>query len=74
MLRVFLRTVFGWQRRRAAGPPLLPLLLTLARGRAAGAGGAPSGPPLADEGGHARAGGHEAGTGTHASGQLGTLG
>jgi hypothetical protein len=34
----------------------------------------PSGPPLADERGHARSRRHEAGTGTQVSGQLATLG
>ena len=33
-----------------------------------------SGPPLADERGHAPGWRHETGTGTHASGQLATLG
>jgi len=44
--------------------------------RAMGSEGArrPSGPPLADERGHARSRPHEAGTGTQLSGQLATLG
>jgi hypothetical protein len=54
---------------RAVGTPL-----RMMAGRAAGGRDIRANPPLADQRGHPLGRGYEAGTGTHASGQLATFG